>query len=121
MTEGHETIVLVVDDQPLVSRSLSRMLKRYFDEILIASTATEADQLLERHSVTHLISDCYLGDGLPLGVDLVPGWRRRCPTITKAVVFSGTDLRGHEIPPEVDQVVQKGIDRDELLEALGVL
>jgi ActR/RegA family two-component response regulator len=120
MARGPERIALIVDDDRLLCRSVARALKPYFTEVMSATTPAAADEILGRHPITHLISDCVLGDDLPLGVELIPGWRRRCPTIRRAVVFTGSDLSGIYIPTEVDEVVEKLEGSDKLLEALGI-
>jgi CheY-like chemotaxis protein len=112
-------VALVVDDEPGVCRVLVRMLRTHFDEVLTVNCPSEADEALSTRPVTHLVCDCFLGQGLPLGSDLIPGWRALYPSIRRAVVFTGNDLT--RVPGEVDAVVRKAGDPAELLRALGVL
>jgi CheY-like chemotaxis protein len=114
------SIALVVEDQPEVSRVVVRALKEHFKEVLTTSDPYEVPGLLEKHQVTHVVSDCNLGDDLPLTIDLIPGWRRACASIVKVVLFSGTILENRPIPPEVDEVVNKGAGPEALLRALDI-
>ena len=112
--------LLIVDDELLVCSSLSRALRSHFDEVFTARTPSEAEQLLSGHAVTHLVSDCHLGADLPLGYELIEGWRDLCPSIVRAVVFSGTDLSTAEMPDSVDAVVSKAAGLARLLVALEI-
>lgn len=111
-------VALVVDDEPLVQNTVVRMLRQSFDEVLTAINPAEADEVLEERSISHLVCDCNLGHGLPLGTELVPGWRALYPSIERVVVFTGADLT--KVPPEVDAVVLKPGRKGELLRALLV-
>ena len=113
-------VLLVVDDEPAMRKVLERLLGRAFGQVLTAADPAEADDLLAANEVTHLVTDCNLGPGLPLGVDLVPAWRERCPSIERAVVFSGTDLSAKELPDAIDAVLHLSADFEDLLEALEV-
>jgi CheY-like chemotaxis protein len=115
------SIALVIEDQPEVIRVVVRALKGHFKEILTTSDPYEVPVLLEKHQVTHVVSDCNLGDDLPLTIELIPGWRRACASIVRIVLFSGTDFQDQPIPPEVDEVVDKGDGPDALLKALDIL
>jgi len=112
--------ILLVDDEELVRRTMARALARYFPEVLTAANQTEAEQMLEHREVTHVICDWNLGEGHPKGTEIVPLWRERWPSITHAVIFSGTapaDI-GEQLPG-VDGVVDKADGLEPLLEALG--
>ena len=115
-----DKVLLVVDDEPAMRKVLERLLGKAFDQILTAADPVEADDKIAANPVTHLVTDCNLGPGLPLGIDLVAGWRERCPTIERAVVFSGTDLSDKEVPGEVDAVLHLTANFDDLLDALAV-
>jgi ActR/RegA family two-component response regulator len=110
--------LLIVDDDLAVCRALKRALGRHFDEVLLAHDPEMAERVLEACRITHLVCDFNLGPGIPLGIDLLPGWRRANPFIKRAVVFTGTDLTDHPISPLVDRVLNKADGPDRLLEAL---
>ena len=111
-------VALVVDDELVVCQSLQRLLKDTFDEVITTTNPKEADTILSGGSITHLICDCSLGEGLPLGIYMIPGWRKLCPSIERAVVFTGTDLSRNYIPAEVDVILDKSAHPGELVRAL---
>lgn len=113
-------VLLVVDDEPAMRRVLERLLGGSFDEVLTAADPAEAEIALGLNPVTHLVTDCNLGPNLPRGIDLVPSWRERCPTIERAVVFSGSDLSATTAPAAVDAVLHLSAEFDDLLAALEV-
>ena len=98
---------------------LKRSLSDCFDDLATAGTSGEAESYLERHPVSHLISDMNLGPDEPDGFEIVTRLRPRHPGIQRAVVFTGGVLpKTH--PSEVDRVIQKSGDLDELRRALGI-
>lgn len=46
-------------------------------------------------------------DASPRGVELVPAWRARHPSIARAVLYTGEPLAAHTLPPEIDALVPK--------------
>jgi CheY-like chemotaxis protein len=111
-------IALVVDDEAEVCRALHRILKNSFDKVFTTTCIEEADRILRQNRITHVVCDCNMGDGIPLGFCFVPQWRKICPTIERTVIFSGTDLSNRKLPEEVDAVLCKSAKPKELLEAL---
>ena len=111
-------IALVVDDDQLVCRSLRRLLRSEFDEVVTVTSPSDAQRVLRDTPVTHLVCDCNLGEGLPFGFTFVPGWLEICPTIERTVIFSGTDLSEETIPREVDAVLGKDAERGALIRAV---
>jgi CheY-like chemotaxis protein len=112
-------ILMVVDDTPAIGRALSRVLNRYFDEVHILTSAAEATALLGQKVVTHVICDHCLGEGDPLGLDLVPRWRREHPLIERAIILTGLDERTLIAGPEIDAVVSKLTGSEELVRLLN--
>jgi CheY-like chemotaxis protein len=110
--------VLVVDDEPKVCTMLRRALGPSFDKVLTATSCSEADILLKDGCVTHLVCDYCLGAGQPLGTDSVASWRETYPSITRAVLFSGSAPESIVPPPEVDAVVSKLTSTKDLLRIL---
>jgi DNA-binding NtrC family response regulator len=101
---------LIVDDEHPVCFALERMLRRDYRQVFTAFGPDDAAAILEAHPVTHVVCDHWLGPGLPLGIDLIPRWRRRHRTIERAVVLTGADVSGINPPPEVDRVLSKTED-----------
>jgi ActR/RegA family two-component response regulator len=99
--------VLVVDDEAQVCTMLKRAFGPSFDQVLTATSCAAADVLLKDGCVTHLVCDYMLGAGQPLGTAAVVAWRKAYPTITRALIFTGSDIANATIPPEVDAVLSK--------------
>lgn len=100
-------VLLVVDDDTNVCRALMRLLGRYFDDVVTASTSIDARSLLKKRNITHVICDYCLGKDQPLGIDLIPRWREEHPSIRHAVIFTGNDLDAVPQVLGVDKVVSK--------------
>lgn len=116
--KSEKRIILIVDDDPSIRKILTKKLRSRFDEILTASTAKEAARLLFENRITHLLCDCNLGPDSPASYKLIPAWRKAHPSISRAVIFSGSCLSDKRIPDEVDSVVAKGEEFEKLLSAL---
>ncbi|MCP4601296.1 MAG: hypothetical protein GY847_12360 [Proteobacteria bacterium] len=112
-------ILLVVDDDENISKALKRLLGRKFHEIVTAQNSGEAVLLLETRSVTHLVCDYWLGNGEPLGIDLVPAWRMKYPSIERAVIFTGNEINSIPVPFGVDEILSKSVESTPLINALG--
>ncbi len=115
-----KSIVLVVDDESTVCRALSRMLRKQADEILSAISPGEAETVLATRTVTHVICDHWFGSGQPLGLDLVSKWKNEYPSIKRVIVLTGTDISKLEANPNVDCIMDKTVDPDELIKVLGL-
>ena len=113
-------MLLIVDDQPLVARTLRRYLLRKFDTVYVANEALDADSILRTvvPPVTHVICDFYLGDDSPLGTALVARWRREFASIEVALIVSGSELGAICRPRGVDAVLGKPLDLPVLLSLL---
>jgi len=110
---------MIVDDMPTVGRALARVLGKHFDETHVRQTAAEAESLLSEKAVTHVICDYCLGGGDPLGVDLLPRWRREHPAIERALLITGYDENAIAAGPEINAVVSKLASYDELATLLN--
>ncbi len=110
--------LLIIDDNPLIRRMLARVLSSEFDEVLVAEGPDQADQILECYTVTHMISDHDLGEGVPFGAALIPGWRKKYPSIKRVLIVTGSNIKGIDIPPEVDRVFAKSVLPSVLSKAL---
>ncbi len=111
-------VLLIVDDEPLALRAMSRLLRRQFDQILPAGTPEQAVTFLETEDVTHLLCDRHLG-GSVLGDEHIVNWRRQWPTIVFAALMTGDDLHGQQVSDSVDAVFPKPFDVNQLREALS--
>lgn len=111
-------VALVVDDEPIFCRSMSRLLGKAFDEVHTAGSPDEAEQILEAHPVTHLVCDYRLGSDLPPGSVFVQRWREAYPGINRAVVLTGALDYYVRASENIDSVRAKGIDPDEVLRAV---
>ncbi len=112
--------LLILDDAPEVARAMRRVLTKSFQRVVIASSPGEAERLLSDRNdpPTHLVCDQYLGEGHPLGSDLVRGWRQTYPNLRVAVLVTGSEI-DLLVPIEgVDWIVTKPIDAHELVEML---
>ena len=99
--------LLLVDDEAEICKQLRRSLGNEFDRIHTAGTASQADEILSSNTVTHLVCDLYLGNGQPLGDELIRRWRRRWPTIQYAALFTGSRYeKGHSYE-KVDHIFIK--------------
>jgi CheY-like chemotaxis protein len=115
---GSKTILMVVDDTPNIGRALSRMLSKHFDEVHVLASAAEAAAFLSGRPVTHVICDHCLGEGDPLGIELVPVWRKEHPSIERAVILTGLDETTLITRPGIDAIVSKLTGTEELVRVL---
>lgn len=91
--------VLVVDDDPLVLRALSRVLRRRFD-VETAEATDVALKLLEEGAFDAVLSDYEMPGGN--GIQLLQEVRFRHPMIRR-LLTSGCDV------PDLGQHVQSGL------------
>jgi len=117
--EKTSRILLIVDDHAIVRETMSELLCFCFDEVLVAANPYEAEPLLAERDVTHLLCDNEFGEGHPLGVAVIPRWRKRFPTIERAILFTGTAVGDVEQLPGVDRVVLKPAQCETLISTLA--
>ncbi|MCP4674745.1 MAG: response regulator [Deltaproteobacteria bacterium] len=113
-----KVVILVIDDEPMILKMLSRTLSRKFGKVLTAQTIEEAEKLLAENEVTHLICDCNLSTDRPRSIDLIPGWCAQYPSIIRTVLFPGSDFVKENIPKEVDYVIAKNQGHERLVQTL---
>ena len=82
-------VLLLVDDEPDITTLFRRVLKRTFDQVYVAFSSAEANEILARTPVTHVVSDMILGAKEATGTTLIARWRGAYPTIRFAAVFTG--------------------------------
>ena len=120
MAGSKEKVLLIIDDEVFIHKALKRHLRSSFAKILSAHTPAEVEALLKEHQVTHMLCDCFLGPDIPLGIELIPGWVKKQPSVERVVVFSGSSFKMSDVPPEVDMVVPKADDLEVLMDALAI-
>jgi DNA-binding NarL/FixJ family response regulator len=91
--------VLIVDDDPLVRRSLARELSSVYDEVLVAGTIEEARELCDGapEPLYAVATDLGLAAGPLAGLDLLEETRQRWPECAR-VLISGT-VTATEVEP----------------------
>lgn len=120
MTDETEFVLLIVDDERTVCRALTRLLDRSVSRIQTATTPKEAEIILRSGKVTHVICDHWFGPGQPLGLDLVSQWKQTYQSIRRAVVLTGTDVEKLVKSDDVDKILPKVVDPQDLIEVLGL-
>ncbi len=106
--------ILIIDDEVLVARMLSRVLKKYATRVYMAATPAEARSILRNHSVNFVVCDFNLGEAAPSGVELIENLRGEFSGIERAVIFSGEDSGSIPPSPATDQVLHKTRDLEQL-------
>ena len=112
--------MLVVDDESSVCRAVNRLLRGRVGEILVAQTPSEAEAILRNHPVTHLLCDHRLGPAHPSGTDLAIKWRHQYDNIVRVVILTGMDLDDFAPAEEVDHILPKITDPENLAAALAL-
>ena len=111
--------VLVVDDDRFVTRSLLRSLQSDFGTVLTADCPESAERLLRQFQVTHLVCDYDLGGRWPRGTQLIHAWRKKYPSIRKALLYTGSPTGEIPLGLGIDRVLRKGEQHDLLITELG--
>jgi len=119
MTSIGDSLILLVDDDPLILRTVSRNLMRRGCKVLLAQDAAKAEHHLETARVTHVLCDYDLGSAQPTGTELIEKWRRAHRAIETACIYTGAGLV--VAPPWVDRILHKPTTTDGLLSALGIV
>ena len=99
---------------------LCRRLLSSFAALHMACTKESAEQTLGKETITHLICDNELGEGVPKGSKLVEKWRREYPSIERAVLFTGDTYAAAGKTSGIDAVISKIRDFDALVKSLGL-
>jgi CheY-like chemotaxis protein len=81
---AEQHIVLLVDDEPLVLRALSRALRREAYQILLANSGAEGLALLARHPVDVVVSDMRMPN--MDGVTFLRQVREQCPQVARIIL-----------------------------------
>ncbi len=102
-------IILVVEDDEQVLEMLSKKLGTEGDVVLTAESPAQAEYLLKRYPVSHLVCDRQLGKHLPPGERLILDWRERYPSIHRALLVTGTAIAQSRDFSGVDCVLPKPV------------
>jgi len=117
MATANDSVLLILDDEPMIVRLITRWFKKDFAEILYASTPDEAEDFLNTRPVTHFVCDSNLGPNQPRGIELINQWYPMYPSIRKAVLFTGLAIDAVPADRGID-VISKGDDPTVLLDYL---
>ena len=113
-------VVLLVDDEPDITALFRRVLKRTFDEVLVAFSGDEATEILDHKPVTHVVSDYFLGPDSTQGTKLIADWRSHHPSIRFAAIFTGRASTGDfDGMPGIDAAFAKPAGFEDLIERLN--
>ena len=117
MANVDNSVLLILDDEPMIVRLITRWFKHDFSEIHYATTPVEAEALLASKRITHFVCDANLGPDQPQGIELINRWYPMYPDLEKAVLFTGMAL--DSVPTrEGVQIISKGDDPNVLLSHL---
>ncbi|MBN2718339.1 MAG: hypothetical protein JXX14_21020 [Deltaproteobacteria bacterium] len=114
MANVNNSVLLILDDEPMIVRLITRWFKKDFSEILYATTPHEAEELLDNRRVTHFVCDANLGPDQPQGIELINRWFPKYPNIEKAVLFTGMAIESVPTEEGID-IISKGDDPTVLL------
>ncbi len=114
--------ILVVDDEPTVRSSLARLLQREGYDTLLAESAEDGLALLEKRSVSAIISD-YRMPG-PSGIDFLNKVKAQYQKPMRILLTLHTDMS--EVMPAVDKglvshLLMKPWDNEVLVKTVGRL
>lgn len=107
-----QALVLVVDDDPVVSGLVARHLERSGNDVLVARSAHAAAELLDRHAIDLVVTDLTMPDRS--GLELAEDTRARFPDVG-IVLMTGHLVGVVDADAKVDALLQKPFTRDELL------
>lgn len=106
------SVLLVVDDREDLRNGYFRYFARFFDEVCLAADPVAAETFLCRkdNPPTHLICDYWFGESHPVGAQIVPRWRRICPSIVRAALVSGSQVTELPATEGIDGVFEKPLE-----------
>ena len=97
---------------------MRRALRGHFHHVHLAGNSREARDLLCSEPITHVVCDLYLGEGEPLGHDLMKGWKNKNPSLEYVAIFTGSSLVEPLVGGDIDAVFKKPGGLMKLLEVL---
>jgi DNA-binding NtrC family response regulator len=90
MSENKRSI-LIIDDNPSILRTMTRVLSREGYDLYTAQTGKEASEKLSTKKFDVALIDVSLGE--TLGTDLLPLMNKVAPSMLK-IIFTGTPMSG---------------------------
>ena len=104
--------ILIVDDEELMVRALSRHLKFEACRVYTASDMEQAKHMLSHQFMDVVVTDMDLGEGSQHGRSLLK-WVEEYSPMTRRVLMSGTQFTS-QTAPEAQHVLHKPFLFDEL-------
>jgi CheY-like chemotaxis protein len=112
--------VLVVDDEPTVRLSTSRLLERAGFEVLQASSAAEALPILKSRRLSLVLSDVVMPGANGFELAAAVGTISPGTAILLFSAFTPMAIQRHNLRGESDaRLLQKPFERSELIEAVN--
>ena len=112
-------ILLVIEDEPAIASLFRRRLGVHFEELHLVRTRSDAEAILERVTVTHVVCDFHLGPQEPPASARIGEWRARWPAIRYTAMLSGSQLVPLSGIPGIDEVFLKPAGFESLVERLS--
>jgi two-component system KDP operon response regulator KdpE len=103
--------ILVVEDSPDLQKIFTRVLTNAGFEVMVASTNSEAMQVLQEFEPDLVLTDCFLPGAGPVIVSVLKESRPKLPVI----VLSGDPEGARQLLPDADAVLGKPISLAELV------
>ena len=119
--EENSTVILLTIEDDTVRGQLARLFQMRFSAVYTAKTPVEAEELLETHSITHIICGNELLNNQQLGVKLILQWKERFHSIEKTVLYNQSLPNAKYLPTEIDQVLGESPDLHDLWFAVGLI
>jgi DNA-binding NtrC family response regulator len=111
-------ILLVVDDEVDILRTVKRIFRKNFKEIRTTRNIDDAVSELKKRDITHLLCDYWIGDTQFLGTKYALKWKKLYPSIKKIILFTGSNIDTINKSPGVDAVLSKTTSAKILLKNL---
>jgi two-component system, response regulator PdtaR len=111
------TVILIVEDDILANEHLEFILQRAGYEVLSATSADEAADLLEDHLDVHLLVTDINLPGTTNGLKLAAATKALRPDVNIIIVTGYSAPKSNEIPPG-SLFVQKPYNAREMIEAV---
>ncbi len=115
------SLILLVDDEPLLRLYLRRVLARACPTaaVLLAGSVNEAQHIFEANEITAIVSDYHLGDGTAMDIlQIVQAAAPDCPVV---VTSTDTTIEAAVLAAGAAQFVSKLAPVSQLEQALAIL
>jgi len=102
--------LLILDDREDVRVGLERLFGLFFEEVFVAATPADADELLAEHRMPYLLCDYWLGPEHPPGSEVIRKLRKRHDCLTKVALMTGSKVSALTDTEGADIVFAKPLD-----------